>query len=68
MEKFLIATGVIAFACAVMAGVWWLFYWLWNSIAADIFGAPELTFWQSVGLLILVGLLTSGLRAVTNSK
>jgi len=64
----LIFLGCAALAAALFAGFWWLFYWLWNTIAADILGAPELTFWQSVGLLFLVGflvgLLTSGLRAV----
>lgn len=64
MEKILSVVGIIAFVSAIIGGIWWLFYWLWNTIAADIFGAPELTFWQAVGLLVLVGLLTSGLRAV----
>lgn len=68
MEKILTVAAVVTFVGAIFAGVWWLFYFLWNTIAADIFGAPELTFWQSVGLLVLVGLLTQGFRAATNSK
>lgn len=68
MEKVLPAAVFMAVFAGTIAAVWWLFYWLWNAIAADIFGAPELTFWQSVGLLVLAGLLTGGLRAATSSK
>lgn len=68
MDKVLTATAVVALVATGIAGLWWLFYWLWNAIAADIFGAPELTFWQAVGLLVLVGFFTSGLRAATKSK
>lgn len=60
--------AAVTIAITVIVGVWWLFYFLWNTIAAEIFGAPELTFWQSVGLLMLISLLTSGLRAATKSK
>lgn len=48
----------------IIGGVWALFWWLWNTIAADIFGAPELSFWQAVGLLFLIGMITSGMRAI----
>ena len=63
MNKVFLVAGLVALWAAIVAGVWWLFYWLWNTIAAGIFGAPELTFWQSVGLMVLVGLLTNGIRA-----
>jgi hypothetical protein len=68
MEKIFTIAAIIAFTVAVFGGIWWLFYWLWNEIAAGVFGAPELTFWQSVGLLVLVGLFTNGLRAVTRKE
>jgi Kef-type K+ transport system membrane component KefB len=67
MNKVFLVAGLVALWAAIVAGVWWLFYWLWNTIAA-IFGAPELTFWQSVGLMVLVGLLTNGIRASKSSK
>tara|TARA_R110002167_G_scaffold312381_1_gene518068 strand:- start:106 stop:315 length:210 start_codon:yes stop_codon:yes gene_type:complete len=63
------AGTVVAFVAifsAMVAGIWWLFYYLWNTIAAGVFGAPELTFWQSVGLLVLTGLVTSVLRPSSN--
>lgn len=59
---------VITFVGSIIFAVWGLFWWLWNEIAAEIFGAPELTFWQAVGLLVLIGLLTSGLRRVSSGK
>ena len=55
-------------SCAFIAGVCWLFYFLWNEIAAGVFGAPELTFWQSVGLVVLVSMLTNGLRLAINKN
>lgn len=68
MSKAAIIAGFIALWCGIIAGIWWLFYFLWNTIAAEIFGAPELSFWQAVGLLVLVGLLLGGVRASSNSK
>jgi len=46
---------VIVFVLSVMW--WWVFYLLWNYIAAGVFGLPELTFWQSTGLLILLSIV-----------
>ena len=40
---------VIIFSLPVM--------WLWNWLMPEIFGLTEITFWQSVGLLILSGIL-----------
>lgn len=31
--------------------------WLWNSICPQMFGLPEITFWQTLGLMILCRLL-----------
>ena len=59
--------GIVAFlaACcfAAFAFVWWIFQLLWNAIAADVFGAPELTYWQAAGVMILLGMITSGFRS-----
>jgi hypothetical protein len=67
MKALLVLIYVIVLF-SIIPAIWWLFYFLWNTIAADIFGAPTLTFWQSVGLLILIGIVTSGFRAVTKSS
>lgn len=34
--------------------------WLWNNLAATIFGLPNLTFIQTLGLMVLGRLLTGG--------
>ena len=68
MDKTLEVLGLLAAYMVLTTGVWWLFFWLWNAIAADVFGAPELTFWQSVGLLVLLGLLTKGVRLGSSKR
>lgn len=46
--------GVVALlGCSVM--------WLWNWLMPSIFGLPILTFWQSVGLLVLCRLLVGNI-------
>ena len=34
--------------------------YLWNALAVGIFGLPMLTFWQTLGLMLLGRLLTGG--------
>ena len=48
---------VMAYA-AVVATIWWGFFLLWNFVAVAL-GLPELTFWQSVGLLVLLAWVAS---------
>jgi membrane protein implicated in regulation of membrane protease activity len=36
---------------------------LWNALMPDIFGLPEVSYWQAVGLLILGHLLFGGGRS-----
>lgn len=60
--KIITVLGAVALCGAVITGIWWLFYFLWNEIATGVFGAPELSFWQSVGLFLLISILTHGLR------
>ena len=48
---------VLVIVCVLSVMWWWVFYLLWNYIAAGVFGLPELTFWQSVGLLLLLSLV-----------
>jgi len=35
--------------------------WLWNSLMTEIFHLPVITFWQTIGLLILSRLLLGGM-------
>ena len=34
--------------------------WLWNALMPDIFGLPEIGYWQAVGLFLLFHLLFGG--------
>ncbi len=34
--------------------------WLWNWLAPEIFGLPTLTYWQAVGMILLLKLLLGG--------
>ena len=52
--KDIINIFAIILVCSVfVAAVWWGFFLLWNYVAVAL-GLPELTFWQSVGLLVLL--------------
>ena len=57
---------VIAVVICILSAVflWWVFYLLWNYLMAGIFGLPELTFWQSVGLLLMVSAMRNGVSNV----
>jgi len=50
------ATG-ISIAYAVLSAI---VMWLWNNTLPDLFGLNKVTFWQSVRLLLLVGILFGG--------
>jgi len=52
--KGVVITGVVAvvFGFVVMA--------LWNALIPELFNGPVLTFWQSIGLLLLTHILLRG--------
>jgi hypothetical protein len=45
--------GIFAFTFVVM--------WLWNSLVPELFRGPELSYWQTMGLLVLSKILFSGI-------
>lgn len=49
------------FFVAMLAMVGGLVMWLWNWLVPAIFDLPELTFWQSMGLLVLCRLLVGNI-------
>ena len=51
--------GVAAIALLVGFGV----QFLWNWLIPDIFGLGEITFWQAVGLFVLIHILFGGHHA-----
>lgn len=57
---------------ALVMGLWALFtciaMLLWNAICHNVFGWPGLGFWHMAGLILLIGLLTGGIRKCCSSK
>ncbi len=45
--------GLAAFGFVIM--------WLWNWLVPELFSGPVLTYWQTIGLLILSKILFSGI-------
>ena len=37
-----------------------LLQWLWNITMPELFGLPELNYWQSFRLMLIAGILISG--------
>ena len=48
--------GFIVFIAVGGLAVWWL----WNWLMPELFGMPELTFWQALGVLALSRILFGG--------
>lgn len=54
-----IAKGIGALAGVLLVGIGMIavftypVMWLWNGLLPELFGAPELTFWQTFGLMVL---------------
>ena len=57
--------GIIIFGAIAIAGLAILFgfvvMWLWNWLMPEVFGLASLTYWQAVGLFILLKILLGGL-------
>ncbi|MBL7811716.1 MAG: hypothetical protein JNL57_05790 [Bacteroidetes bacterium] len=57
----------ILFACmaALMAGA---VMWLWNALLPEITGWKTISYWQALGLLVLMRLLSGGFRFGSHGK
>lgn len=52
----LVILGIVgAAALAIIFGL--VIQWLWNSLMPEIFGLPEVSYWQAVGLAVLSHIL-----------
>lgn len=62
MRRFLVPTifGGLLLAAAIVAGVGWAVFLLWNWLMPTIFGLHAITYWQGIGLLVLSGILFRG--------
>ncbi len=64
--------GIIIFGAIAITGLAILFgfviMWLWNWLMPEIFGLTTLTYWQAVGLFILLKILIGGCGSGSSSK
>lgn len=70
MTIVLLVAAIVGLYCGLLSLVGFLTMLLWNATVSELFGWPVVTFWQAVGLLVLISLLTGGVRASfrTSSK
>lgn len=66
--EFFGCLGIIAIFLAVWGLETWVIMALWNWLAVSLFGAPEITFWMTAGLMLLINLLTGGIKINYNHK
>ena len=66
--EFFGCLGIIAIFLAVWGLETWVIMALWNWLAVSLFGAPEITFWMTAGLMLLINLLTGGIKISCNHK
>lgn len=64
--------GIIIFGALFITGLAILFgfviMWLWNWLMPEIFGLTTLTYWQAVGLFILLRILIGGCGGSSSKK
>ena len=51
----------IPLVLAAMVVFGYITMWLWNALLPEIFHLPEITFWQSLGILILSRIIFGGI-------
>ncbi len=62
--SFFIAGGVVLLGL----GLGYLIMWLWNSLMPGIFGLPEITYWQAVGIFVLAKIIFGSSIGNSDSK
>ena len=50
----LIIVGVVALYVAVSFLAAWILWLLWNWLVPELFGGPRVTYWQAVGVMLLL--------------
>jgi uncharacterized membrane protein len=54
--------AIVGFALFIVIGGG-LVRWLWNALLPELFGWPQITFWQALGILLLSRILFGGWRS-----
>ena len=57
IEKVIVFIGIIGLIVIIAIILAFPIKWLWNWLMPVIFSLPKITVWQSLGLIILSGLL-----------
>lgn len=68
LVTILLIVLVLALAFGVLCFEGWLVMLLWNAVVVSVFGAPTLSFWLSVGLLLLCNLLFKTIIRIKSSN
>lgn len=63
--KFFGYLGILAIFLATLSLETWIIMALWNWLAVSLFGAPEITFWMAAGIMLVIDLLTGGIKITT---
>lgn len=67
MKKETITKIIVALVTVIAVGIVIAFpiKWLWNWLMPNIFGLMELTFYQALGLNVLIGFLFNGIKSTS---
>ena len=70
MDKYDVIYILIVFIVALIFGLLLVFpiMWLWNYLMPMIFGLPELTYWQTYGLYVLINLFVPSRSSSSSSS
>lgn len=69
MKNFII-TWIGIFIAVILLGflLVWPMVWMWNFVMPDIFGLPEITYWQMFWLYCLIQILFKLNVTINNNK
>ena len=67
-KKVLKVFGFVILGITVVIGIGFVVKWLWNSLMPELFGLKEITYWQGVGLLVLIKIFFGGISGNSSSK
>ena len=67
-EKLVVALFILAFIFGVLCLVSWLGMLLWNAIVPSIIGWGAITFWQAMGIKLMITFIFTPLNIKGNLK
>ena len=64
----LVLLGVLLLAFAIMCFEGWLLMLLWNWLLVELFGLAVINFWQGVGLILLLNLISGFIKTTVGKN